>query len=201
MGSKRFLLVTWDGAGNLPPELALARELIYHGHEVHLSAQDGIKERAEAAGCKFIPLQSAAQWDIAAEKQPEDELAYFIEHCWFSQAYSDDITSMVAASTYDVLLIDSSLILGLATALALGIPTVVLHHTQYGIMESGPLADLWEAQFAQAKDKFKSADVEPFSRLTSLLVLLGMSWTTSRLGLSPAVGGFLAGLLLAETEH
>ncbi len=34
----------------------------------------------------------------------------------------------------------------------------------------------------------------------SLLVLLGMSWTTSWLGLSPAVGGFLAGLLLAETE-
>ncbi len=41
---------------------------------------------------------------------------------------------------------------------------------------------------------------EMFAAVT-LLVLLGMSWTTSRLGLSPAIGGFLAGLLLAETEY
>ncbi len=40
---------------------------------------------------------------------------------------------------------------------------------------------------------------ELFAAVT-LLVLLGMSWTTSWLGLSPAIGGFLAGLLLAETE-
>ncbi len=40
---------------------------------------------------------------------------------------------------------------------------------------------------------------ELFAAVT-LLVLLGLSWTTSRLGLSSAVGGFLAGLLLAETE-
>ena len=40
---------------------------------------------------------------------------------------------------------------------------------------------------------------ELFAAVT-LLVLLGMSWSTSRLGLSAAVGGFLAGLLLAETE-
>ncbi len=40
---------------------------------------------------------------------------------------------------------------------------------------------------------------EMFAAVT-LLVLLGMSWATSRLGLSSAIGGFLAGLLLAETE-
>ncbi len=40
---------------------------------------------------------------------------------------------------------------------------------------------------------------ELFAAVT-LLVLLGMSWTTWRLGLSPAIGGFLAGMLLAETE-
>jgi CPA2 family monovalent cation:H+ antiporter-2 len=40
---------------------------------------------------------------------------------------------------------------------------------------------------------------ELFAAVT-LLVLLGMSWSTSRLGLSAAVGCFLAGLVLAETE-
>lgn len=41
---------------------------------------------------------------------------------------------------------------------------------------------------------------EMFAAVT-LLVLLGAAWTTSRFGLSLAIGGFLAGLLLAETEY
>ena len=36
--------------------------------------------------------------------------------------------------------------------------------------------------------------------LTVLLVALGGAWTTEQLGLSTALGGFLAGMLLAETE-
>ncbi len=41
---------------------------------------------------------------------------------------------------------------------------------------------------------------ELFAAVT-LAVLLGMSWLTSTMGLSLALGGFLAGLLLAETEY
>jgi CPA2 family monovalent cation:H+ antiporter-2 len=41
---------------------------------------------------------------------------------------------------------------------------------------------------------------ELFAAVT-LLVLLGMSWITSRLGMSAAIGAFLAGLLMAETEY
>ncbi len=35
---------------------------------------------------------------------------------------------------------------------------------------------------------------------TTLLVVLGVSWLTSMAGLSPALGAFMAGLLIAETE-
>ena len=41
---------------------------------------------------------------------------------------------------------------------------------------------------------------ELFAAVT-LAVLLGMSWLTGSFGLSLAIGGFLAGLLLAETEY
>lgn len=41
---------------------------------------------------------------------------------------------------------------------------------------------------------------ELFSAVT-LAVLLGMSWMTATMGLSLAIGGFLAGILLAETEY
>lgn len=41
---------------------------------------------------------------------------------------------------------------------------------------------------------------ELFAAVT-LLVLLGMSWVTAWFGLSLAIGGFMAGVLLAETEY
>ena len=41
---------------------------------------------------------------------------------------------------------------------------------------------------------------ELFAAVT-LAVLLGMSWMTASMGLSLAIGGFLAGVLLAETEY
>jgi CPA2 family monovalent cation:H+ antiporter-2 len=41
---------------------------------------------------------------------------------------------------------------------------------------------------------------ELFAAVT-LAVLLGMSWMTATMGLSLAIGGFLAGILLAETEY
>ncbi len=37
--------------------------------------------------------------------------------------------------------------------------------------------------------------------VTSLLIVLGMSWATAETGLSLALGAFLAGLLLSETEY
>ena len=36
---------------------------------------------------------------------------------------------------------------------------------------------------------------------TALLIVLGAAWTTSMLGLSSAMGAFIAGILIAETEY
>lgn len=43
-------------------------------------------------------------------------------------------------------------------------------------------------------------DIDELFVATILLVVLGISWITKEAGLSPALGAFLAGLLLAETE-
>ena len=43
VGAARYLMVTWDGAGDLPPERSLVRALVARGHQVdvlaHLSVQ------------------------------------------------------------------------------------------------------------------------------------------------------------------
>ena len=36
----RYLIVTWDGAGNLVPTLGITRELIERGHDVRMLGHD-----------------------------------------------------------------------------------------------------------------------------------------------------------------
>jgi MGT family glycosyltransferase len=53
--SLRYLIPMWEGGGNIPPELGVARRLIARGHNVHVLADPTIKLAAEAAGCSFSP--------------------------------------------------------------------------------------------------------------------------------------------------
>ena len=58
--SGTVLLVTWDGAGNVPPEFALCRALVDAGHEVHVLTHDSLQERAEELGAIFPHPQWAS---------------------------------------------------------------------------------------------------------------------------------------------
>jgi UDP:flavonoid glycosyltransferase YjiC (YdhE family) len=53
--SRRYLLELWEGGGNIPPELGVARRLIARGHQVHVLGDPTIKVAAEAGGCSFSP--------------------------------------------------------------------------------------------------------------------------------------------------
>jgi len=54
-GGRRFLLATWDGGGNVPPELGVARRLVAAGHAVHVLGDPTLEADALAAGCTFSP--------------------------------------------------------------------------------------------------------------------------------------------------
>jgi len=58
--SRTYLLVTWDGGGNVSPQLAVARRLAERGHRVHVVADPTVADRGEA---------------IAAEKRTDDLVA------------------------------------------------------------------------------------------------------------------------------
>ena len=59
MGARRYLLVTWDGGGNLPPELAVCRKLIARGHSVRVLGDPTLESEARDAGCEFTPWTTA----------------------------------------------------------------------------------------------------------------------------------------------
>jgi len=67
----RYLLATWEGGGNVGPELAIAKRLLARGHEVRVLGDPATEGAAGAAGCAFSP------WDTPPKKNslaPEDDL-------------------------------------------------------------------------------------------------------------------------------
>jgi MGT family glycosyltransferase len=53
--TRRFLISMWEGGGNVPPELGVARRLLARGHVVQVLADPTIKDAAQALGCSLSP--------------------------------------------------------------------------------------------------------------------------------------------------
>ena len=66
--TRSFLFTTWEGGGNLPPILAVARKLRERGHRVRLMCDRSCEEDALAAGIGFQAWQTAPS---RADKTPE----------------------------------------------------------------------------------------------------------------------------------
>jgi MGT family glycosyltransferase len=60
---KRFLFAMWDGGGNVPPQLGVARQLLARGHAVHVLSDPTVEAEARAAGCTFTPWTTAPHRD------------------------------------------------------------------------------------------------------------------------------------------
>ena len=81
----RYLIVTWDGAGNLVPTLGITCALVERGHDVRMMGHDTIAERCGDVGARFVPLTQGAGWD--AMEDPDDfeaEVKLLIEELCFS---------------------------------------------------------------------------------------------------------------------
>ncbi|HVA03767.1 MAG TPA: glycosyltransferase [Acidimicrobiales bacterium] len=50
---------TWDGGGNVPPELGVARRLIARGHQVHVIADPTLRDDARGVGATFSVWERA----------------------------------------------------------------------------------------------------------------------------------------------
>ncbi|MGW8370487.1 MAG: glycosyltransferase [Gammaproteobacteria bacterium] len=55
--STHYLFVTWDGGGNVAPELGVARALVDRGHRVTVLADDTIRPEAIEVGAAFVAYE------------------------------------------------------------------------------------------------------------------------------------------------
>ena len=59
MAGSDLPLTTWQGGGNLPPQLGLARRLVAAGHRVRVLSEPTVEADAHAVGCSFTPWPTA----------------------------------------------------------------------------------------------------------------------------------------------
>lgn len=133
-----FLFCTWEGGGNVPPMLVVARKPVARGHDVRVMSDLANRPEIEAVGATFVswteapsrPDKSRANdivrdWDAP---DPVEGIGRVIDNviCGPALAYARDVLAEHARAPADVV-ISSDLIMGpMAAAEAAGVPLAVL---------------------------------------------------------------------------
>jgi UDP:flavonoid glycosyltransferase YjiC (YdhE family) len=139
-----YLMVTWDGAGNLVSTLGIARTLAAQGHDVRMIGHASIQERSGDQGARFIPFTPAADWDpLQIPANFEEEMAMIRERLCFNPAIGSDVRAELDREPADGLVVDCMLFTALSAAEASGLPSATLVHTPYSIFRGGPLVDMF----------------------------------------------------------
>ena len=150
----RFLIATWDGAGNLAPTLGIARTLVERGHDVRLMGHRTIAERCGDVGTRFVPLSQNELWDAMDDPGDfEAEIRLMIDELCFSSTIPDDLAKELEREPADAVLVDCMLFTTIDVALASGSPTATLVHTAYTIFRGGPLVEMFARGVAIANGR------------------------------------------------
>ena len=138
MAGSDFLLTTWQGGGNVGPELALARRLIEAGHRVRVLSEPTVESDARAVGCSFTswptaPSIASIDRDTALIKDwhvrnPIGLLRRMGSEVLFGPAdrFARDVLATVQRHPADALLVDVAQFGSLIGAESCGVPTVGL---------------------------------------------------------------------------
>jgi MGT family glycosyltransferase len=195
---KRFLFVDWEGGGNLPPALTVARHLVARGHHVRFLGEPCNRQEIEATGSAFVSFVHAPHRDNKLPESdfirdweartPFEAFARTRERLMFGQAsaYAQDVLDELAAHPADAVAVDFPLFGALVGAEHAHVPTAVLNTTIYRLPAPGlPPTGLGllpaAGPFARVRDTVLNALV---SRLFAQ-GLPDLNAARSRLGLAP----------------
>ena len=129
-----ILFVTWDGGGNVPPALAIAREMQACGHTVRFLGHRAQGSRLSAAGFGVEESKHAREFSADEEHSPFSMLAAFGD-----RGLGRDLLEAVEDRTVDLVVIDCLMFGALDAARRAGLRYVVLEHLYDGYYEQGCL--------------------------------------------------------------
>lgn len=145
----RFLIVTWDAGGNVPPALGLGRGLIARGDSVRVLAPRTLRERVEAARCAFRPFPAALEWDPAKGRAFEDQEGPF-RAILDGLSLAEAVLAEVRREPADVLIVDCMLRNALSAAEATSLPIAAVVHLRFRVFDAAldPPVVGWDFEFA-----------------------------------------------------
>lgn len=144
-GSQRILMVHWDGAGNLPPQRALARELVRRGHEVHALTHDSIRPLIEADGTAFHRFAVAPQISAVHGVPPAAERAWLAENVLACPGYGADLLEVSARVRPSVTIVDGMLLTALHAAAGSRTPWIAAIHSIFARSLQDRFDGLWQS--------------------------------------------------------
>ena len=134
MTTYRFLFVIWEGGGNVPPILGLARRLVERGHSVRVISDPCNEGEIRTAGCEYTAYSRAPHRSDKSvgstlakdyEGSPVAGLRSFVRTFW-SSAFTHDVLEELRTHPVDVCCVNDILISALFAPEKAGISTVLL---------------------------------------------------------------------------
>lgn len=138
----RYLVVTWDGAGNLVATTALARTLVERGHDVRLLGHRSIDRRVGAHGWRFRPFERTPDFNSSEAFDLEAEMQSLSASLWFNGTVGLEVRDELEREPADALIVDCMLGAGLSAGQAAGVPTAALFHTPFSGFRGGPMVEM-----------------------------------------------------------
>jgi UDP:flavonoid glycosyltransferase YjiC (YdhE family) len=136
----RFLLVSHDAGGTVPPMLAIAEALVGRGHRVTMLGQPSIERRATDAGCAFLPFRSLPDYE---RNRPLEEQLELVLAVMTGSDPGDDLLAAVDDERADVAVLDCNLAGAAAAAESRGLPSMILLHSMYKTYVDVWFGELW----------------------------------------------------------
>jgi len=143
------LMVLWDGGGNVPTQLAIARALLERGHRVRVLSYGTVEDRATRAGAEFVrfthapdPDPTKPETDLVRDweaRTPLGEFARLQDRLVFgpASAFARDVADEVHRVPADVVAFDYLLFGAGIAAEAARVPSVALIHMVFPLAREG----------------------------------------------------------------
>ena len=135
-----ILWLNWSGGGNLPPSLGVARVLTGRGHQVTFAGRPEMVPRVKTAGFRAIEITDAYK---QVDRYPQGSFLTRMACYLTSPAVEDQVRSIVAADSPDIVLIDAMFPAALTQARTFTQPKAVFVHT-FVFRQ----LDMWRKMFA-----------------------------------------------------
>lgn len=136
--ARSYLFVTWEGGGNVPPVLGLARRMVERGHGVRVLAEPCLRAAVEGAGASLVPFtrhftREDRTQDLIGDWEPSTPLGALrrtFDRVMFGPAaiVAGETRREIERQRPDVVVVDALMPGALIAAEAAGIPRVVLFH-------------------------------------------------------------------------